>query len=160
MTQRTNVQSMELAVLAISATLPATYDAGGYGATTITYTACGQIENFGSHGLTNSVNTFTPVDTGITFKTKGSKDYGKKTIVLGDVPVDAGQVILLAASESKARYSAKVTYPLGEGESTPEIHYLDVLITKYEHSDGAVNDIRKATVDLEICRKPVIVAAT
>jgi hypothetical protein len=160
MTVRTEVQSMELATLAISASLPATYDAAGYAATAVAFTAIGQVENYGSHGLKAQVNTFIPVDTGIVFKTKGTKDYGSMQLTLGDVPGDAGQVILAAAVESKAHYSAKITYPLGNGEATNEIHYLDVLVSAYENQDGGANDIRKRMVVLDICRKPVVVAAT
>lgn len=160
MAARTNVQSMELAVLAISATLPATYDAAGYGATTIVYTAVGQVENYGDHGIVAQTNTFIPVDTGVVWKTKGTKDYGKMSFTLGDVPSDAGQVIIAAAAESKAHYSLKLTYPLGDSEATNEIHYIDVLVSGAQWKAGAANDIRKYAVDCEVCRKPVVVAAT
>ena len=152
MTQRTIVNSAAGATLAISASLPATYDASGYGATTITYTAVGQVENFGNHGVTATITEFTPVDTSVVTKVKGSKNYGTMSCALGSVPGDAGQVILKAASESTSRYSLKITYP------DTSIHYLDVLVSKYEQADGAVNDIQKINCDFAICRTPVIVA--
>ena len=152
MVQRTVVNSTAGATLAISATLPATYDAAGYGATAITYTAVGEVENYGQHGMTAAVTEFTPVDTAVVTKVKGSKNYGTKSLTIGSIPGNAGQVILAAASESNARYSVKITYP------DTSIHYLDVLVSKYDQVDGAVNDVQKLTVDLAICRKPVIVA--
>lgn len=160
MAARTNVQSMELATLSMSATLPVTYDSAGYGATTITWTLVGSVESYGDHGLVAQTNTFTPVDTGVTWKTKGTKDYGKKSFTFGYVPVDVGQVILAAAVESKAHYSVKIGYPIGDTEATGEIHYLDVLVSSMQYKDGAANDIRKLTADFEVCRKPVVIAAT
>jgi len=151
MVQRTIINSAAGATLAISASLPATYDAAGYGATTITYTAVGEVENFGQHGMTATVTEFTPVDTAIVTKVKGSKNYGTKSLTIGSIPGNAGQVILKAASESSNRYSVKITYP------DTSIHYLDVLVSKYDQVDGAVNDIQKITCDLAVCRAPVIV---
>lgn len=153
MAARTVVGTLSTATLAITATLPATYDAAGYGATSITYTAIGQVENYGNHGVTATITEFTPVDTAIVAKMKGSKNYGTMTLMVGSIPTDAGQVILKAASESNNHYSAKLTYPDGE------IHYLDVLVAKHEFQDGSVNDAMKVSVDLAICRAPVIVAA-
>jgi hypothetical protein len=160
MTARTEIQSMELATLSISATLPATYDAAGYGSTAVAFTAIGLVENYGTYGLKAQINTFIPVDTGIVSKTKGTKDYGSMQVTLGDVPADAGQVILAAAVESKAHYSAKIVYPLGNGESTPETVYMDVLVSEFQSMNGAANDIRKRSLVLEVCKKPVVVAAT
>jgi hypothetical protein len=153
MTAPTTVQSLSGATLAISAALPSTYDAAGYGATTMVYTLIGAIENFGSHGVTAAITEFTPVDTATVTKVKGSKNYGTKSLTLGSIPSDTGQALLDAASESTARYSAKLTYPSGA------IHYMDVLVSKADFQDGAVNDIQKRGVDLAICRKPVVVAA-
>lgn len=151
MTQRTIINSAAGATLAISASLPATYDAAGYGATTIAYTLVGEVENYGSHGVTATITEFTPIDTSVVAKVKGSKNYGTKSLTLGSIPGNAGQVILKAASESTSRYSVKITYP------DTSIHYMDVLVSKYEQQDGAVNDIQKISCDLAICRAPVIV---
>lgn len=153
MAARTVVGTISSATLAISASLPATYDAAGYGATTITYTTIGEIENFGNHGVTATITEFTPIDTAVVAKVKGSKNYGTMSLMLGSIPSNAGQVIVAAAAESNNHYSAKLTYPDGE------IHYLDVLVAKDEYQDGAVNDVMKRSVDLAICRKPVVVAA-
>lgn len=153
MAARTVVGTLSGATLAISATLPATYDAAGYGATTITYTAIGEIENYGNHGVTATIVEFTPIDTAVVAKMKGSKNYGTMTLSVGSIPTNAGQVILKTASESTAHYSAKLTYPDGE------IHYMDVLVAKHEYQDGTVNDPMKLSVDLAIAKAPVIVAA-
>ena len=153
MAARTVVGTISGATLAISASLPATYDASGYGATTITYTTIGEVENFGNHGVTATITEFTPIATAVVAKMKGSKNYGTMSMALGSIPSDAGQAIITTASESTAHYSAKLTYP------DNEIHYLDVLVAKDEYQDGSVNDAMKRSVDFAICRAPVIVAA-
>lgn len=160
MTARTNIQSMAGAVLSLSATRPDTFDAAGYQSTDLVWTAVGEVENYGNHGVTATITEFTNVADSIVQKLKGSKNYGTMSMMLGYVPGDAGQVILEAASESTNRYSAKIVYPLGDGEATAETHYLDVLVAKKENQDGAVNDVRKLAVDLAVCKKPIVVAAT
>jgi hypothetical protein len=160
MTERITNQTMLGAVLSISAALPATYDAAGYGATLMVYTPVGEIENFGDHGVTANVAKFTPVSSGVVQKLKGSKDYGTMNLILGSMPSDAGQDLVETAVESTNRYSVKIAYPIGAGESTGEIHYLDVLVTKRVWQDGAVDDVRKLAVDFEVCRKPVVVAGS
>ena len=61
MAEGTVLHTMSGATLAISASLPATYNAAGYGATGMTYTTVGEIENFGNHGVTANVTTFTAI---------------------------------------------------------------------------------------------------
>lgn len=160
MSERTILQTMSGAALAISATIPATYDAAGYGATGIVYTEVGQVEDFGEHGVEAALSTFTAVKDSTVQKIKGAKDYGMKSFVLGNLPSDAGQDIIETAVESTNRYSVKITYPLGQGESTAEIHYLDVLVMKRRWQDGAVGNVRKIAADMAVCRKPTVVAAT
>jgi hypothetical protein len=154
MTARTDVQSISGATLGISATRPDTFDSAGYQSTDLVFTPIGQIENYGNHGVRANITEFTPVDTGIVTKIKGSKNYGTMSLVIGSIPSDAGQVMLSTASESNAHYSAKLTYPDGE------VHYMDVLVASKEYQDGAVNDVSKIAVDLAICKKPVVVAAS
>jgi hypothetical protein len=153
MAARTVVGTVSSTAIAISASLPATYDAAGYAATTITYTTIGEVENFGNHGVTAAVTEFTPIATAVVAKMKGSKNYGNMSLVVGDIATNAGQVILKAASESNNHYSVKLTYP------DNEIHYLDVIVAKHEFQGGAVNDAMKVACDLAICRAPIIVAA-
>lgn len=154
MVARTVVQTASGAVLLISASLPATYDAAGYAASGVAMAPVGNIENYGNHGVTANITPFTPIDTATVTKVKGSKDYGTMSLMIGNVTAgDAGQIILLAASESNNHYSVEIDYPDGE------IHYLDVLVSKFEYQDGSVNDVRKVAVDLAICRKPVVVSA-
>jgi len=151
MVQRTVIESLAGAVIGISATLPATYDSAGYDVSSIVFTPIGQVENYGNHGVVAAITEFTPVDTAVVAKVKGSKNYGTMSLSIGHMPGDAGQAILKAASESTAHYSIEIRYP------DTSFHYLDVLVSKFEYVDGAVNDVQKVNVDLVLCRAPIII---
>ena len=152
MATRTSVESITGATYAICATLPATYDAAGYGLTSLIYTTIGSVESVTNYGSKRSVTTFTPIN-GAVQKVKGAPDYGTMTITYGDVPSDAGQIITKASEVSPNHYSIKITYPDGE------IHYLDVLNSSYEYEGAKAGDVKKVMATLNICMPPVIIAA-
>ena len=154
MATRTVVQALAGATIGISSTIPATYDGAGYGATTMVYIAVGEIETYGSHGGTKTITMHTPIDTAVVAKVGGSKDYGTMSLTIGSIPKGAGQLALAAAFEANnAHFSIKETYPDGE------IHYMDIIVSKYQWVDGAVNDVLKVQVDFALCRAPVVVPA-
>lgn len=151
MAQRTVVQTVSGARLFISAAIPATYDQAGYESTDVPFTEIEEVENLGNHGLVATIVEFTPVKTAFVTKLKGSKNYGTMSVVLGNLPSDAGQAILKLAAESIAHYSIKLQYP------DNEIHYMDVLVGSFEYQDGTVNDVERINVQIALCRPPVIV---
>ncbi len=152
MVQRTVMETLSGAKLGISASLPTTYDVAGYDLSSLVFTPVGNVENYGNHGVVAAVTEFTPVDTAVVTKMKGSKNYGTMSVVIGNVPSDPGHALLKAASESNAHYSIELRY----GDN--EYHYIDAIITKFEYVDGTVNDAKKVNVDIAICRQPVIIA--
>lgn len=153
MAAHTSVASFTDTTYAISAGLPATYDAAGYGATSITYTTIGKVQDFPLYGAKRSLNEFVPVSGPVEY-TKGSPRYGQGDLICGDIPADAGQVILKAAESSANHYSLKITYPDGE------IHYLDVINAGWELSGGKEGAPLLRTATLAFCKVPVVVAAT
>ncbi len=153
MTAHTDVASHTDAIYAISAGLPATYDAAGYAATTITYTAIGKVSDFLPYGAKRSVNEWVPIGGAVEY-TKGAPRYGQGDLIMGDVPANAGQVILKAADASPNHYSMKVTYADGE------VHYLDVLVSGWVLSGGKEGAPMVRTATLNVCKAPVVVAAT
>ena len=152
MAAHTAAASFTSTTYAISAGLPATYDAAGYGATTITYTTIGKVESFPEIGSTREVNKFTPISGAVEYL-KGTAEYGSGNMVMADVPADAGQVILKAADASANHYSMKITYPDGE------IHYLDVIVSSWKLSQAQSGGVMKRTAMISVCKDPVIVAA-
>lgn len=137
---------------AISATLPATYDAAGYGSTTITYTLIGKPRSFFPYGAMREIKDFVPLSGSVEYG-KGVRRFGQGDLVCGDVPADAGQVIVKAAEASANHYSLKITYP------DSEIHYLDVIVASWQLAEAAEGAPLTRTAVMGICREPVIVAA-
>lgn len=148
----TSAASFTDATYAISATLPASYDAVGYGLTSIVYTLIGRVQDFTPYGSKRPVQKFTPI-AGPVEKSKGAPDYGQGDLVCADMPADAGQIILKAAEASQNHYSLKVTYADGE------VHYLDVINTSWVLSAAKNAEFMLRTASLEINKAPVVVAA-
>lgn len=99
--------------LAISAVLPATFDAAGYGA--LTPTIIGGLEKIGAIGAVTNKVEFQPLN-GAKEKHKGSTDYGSLQPTLAHDKADAGQIILRTASAptNHALYAFCATYPNGD----------------------------------------------
>ena len=138
----------------ISASLPATYDATGYGTTTgIAWTLIGSVESFPEIGEDRPTAEFRPISGAVT-TVKGASRYGGGDMVMADIPADAGQVICKAAVASENHYSMKITYPDGE------IHYLDVMLTSWKLVQQAEGAFMKRTCGVMVQRDPVVVAAS
>ncbi len=152
MAAHTAAASFTDTIYAVSASLPATYDAAGYGATAMVYTTIGKVETFPEFGSMRNVNEFRPI-AGAVEKVKGAPNYGGGPSVMADIPADAGQVILKAAEASPNHYSMKITYPDGE------IHYLDVLVCSWRLTPAAEGGFMKRTAEIQLCKTPVVVAA-
>lgn len=153
MAAHTSVASFTDTTYAISASLPATYDAAGYGASAMVYTAISKVESFTTYGSERSLNEFVPISGPVEY-TKGSPRYGQGDMMCGDIPADAGQIIVKAAEASPNHYSLKVTYSDGE------IHYLDLIVASWILSGGKEGAPLMRTAKLAICKAPVVVAAS
>jgi hypothetical protein len=160
MAEGTGLGTMTGTTVALSATLPATYDSAGYTATGTSYTTIGKVSSVGPHGGSKNVASFTPLSDGVVEKFPGSVNYGQLTLQIGYLPSDTGQDLIDTAFGSTSRHSLKLTFPTKTGESTPEYRYLDVLCVGREWSEGGADDVRLLTATFEICRAPVRVAAT
>lgn len=147
-----SVASFTDTIYAISATLPATYDAAGYAATTMVYTTIDKVQDFPEFGGERSFNEFVPINGAVEY-TKGAARYGQGPMTVGDLPADAGQVILKAAEASPNHYSMKITYSDGE------VCYLDLMVGSWKLSAAKEGAAKLRTANLALCKAPVIVAA-
>lgn len=138
--------------LAISAGLPASEDAAGYGA--LTFTTIGGPEKLGSFGHTNAETTFTPLD-GPVETHKGAPDYGSIQPSIAHDEEDAGQTLLRTAAEptNNALYSFKVLL------STGGIRYFQGRVFGYPESVEGANTVLMANPTIRINTKVVKIAA-
>lgn len=152
MPAHSGIASFSDTIYAISASLPASYDAAGYASTAITYTTIGKVQSFPEFGSQSNVNEFIPINGAVEYF-KGARRYGSGPMVVGDIPADAGQVLVKAAEAAQVPYSMKITYPDGE------VHYLEVLVSSWKLSGAQEGTAMTRTADLSLMRAPVVVAA-
>lgn len=148
----TSTETMTGTTYSISANLPATYDAAGYGATGITWTLVDRVISFTPYGADRDVQKIKPIAQPVE-KIKGQADYGDGDWVMSYMPADPGQVIVKAAEASSNHYSLKITYPDGE------IHYLDVIVSSFKYPGAKEGEAFLATAKIGVCKAPVVVAA-
>lgn len=128
--------------IGISAVLPVTFDAAGYGA--LAYAKIGEITDGGSHGRTYQVVNHNPIDTRGTQKFKGSFNEGQKTIQLACDPEDPGQAVVKVALNDDADYAFCVTYQDGSKD------YFLAKVTSWSKSTTSVDSMYSASVGLEL----------
>jgi hypothetical protein len=139
--------------LAIGATAPATMDAAGFAA--LTLTEIGSLEKIGTLGASFAKVEFTPLK-GAKDKHKGSPDYGSLQPSMAFDSTDAGQVLLRTAADDATSklYPFLVTLPTGDKR-----YFMGRVFGNPETVDGA-DSIVMAAPTIEVCTKPVKVAAT
>jgi len=89
-----------------SASLPATHDQAGFEA--LSWTLVKEVTEIGEYGREYESIDHAPIDTRIVESIKGNYREGGLPLTIGSVPADAGQVILLAASEDDGDISFKI----------------------------------------------------
>jgi hypothetical protein len=103
MTVRTSAGS----TIAISATLPATFDEAGFSAAGVVFKEIGEVTNIGEHGREYAKVTFQPLRTRATQKRKGSYDPGTIALQFGSMATTRPR------ARSRRRRSRTTTMPSG-----------------------------------------------
>ena len=126
----------------LSAGVPATIDASGFGA--LTYTEVRELSDIGMIGPESAVITFNPVADNVTYKLKGSRNNGSLDLKGARAPTDPGQALLIAAENSVAPYAIKVVLQNGT------FLYVQCLIMSYKTSIGGQSQITSFEAKAEI----------
>jgi len=137
------VQTAAGAVVSVSASLPATNDAAGFGALA-DFTAIGSLADAGEFGKEYNLVTFNPLATRQTQKFKGSYNDGSMAMQIGYDKSDAGQVKLAAGLASDNNYSFKVVL------QDATIFYFQGKIMTSPKAVGTVDNIVMLSVTVEI----------
>lgn len=138
MTVRTSAGS----TIAISAALPATFDAAGFAA--LAFTKIGEVTDMGEFGREYALVTHNPVDNRGTVKRKGSFNEGTMDLKVGLDTDDAGQVIAKAAADSDDDHSIEVTTQNGDK------YYFLAQVMSFKVGVGSVDQITGASIKLEL----------
>ena len=128
--------------LKISASAPATFDASGYGA--LTLTTVGEITDLGEFGREFALVTHMPVGSRGTQKFKGSFNEGTMALSLGLDTDDAGQILMKAASLSDSNYSFEVTTQNGDK------YYFQAKTMSFKINVAGVDSVTTASASLEL----------
>ena len=138
--------------IGISSTLPATYDASGYGA--LSYSAVGEVTDLGEFGREYALVTHNPLGARRTVKRKGSYNDGQVAMTVARVPTDTGQADIITALDSDDPVAFEIV--LQDGTTL----YFAGVVMSYTTNVGSVDQITSASVMIEITTDIVEVAAT
>jgi hypothetical protein len=136
--------------LSASAASPATYDPAGYVA--LSYDEVGEATEIPEYGAEHSVNTHTPLKTGIVNKFHGELNYGSISIPMAYDELDAGQILLKAAIASKDEISFRET------RSDGALVYFSGKVMSFK-TGASVGSVVPATCQIEITRATVNVVS-
>lgn len=137
-----NVRTTAGAVIAISATAPATYDEAGFAA--LTYIPISDVTDLGEFGRTYNLVTHNPIADRRTVKRKGSFNDGAVSMQLGRDGTDAGQQAGYAALDSDD--SPAISLTLQDGT----ILYFTAQVMSFTYNLGNVDSITGGSMSLEI----------
>lgn len=126
----------------VSASVSGTETGTAYAA--LVYTLVGEVTDIGSFGKDISLITHNPIGNKQTFKFKGSENNGALQLKLAKAVSDAGQTLLLAALNSAADYTFRVTLPDGADM------YFRGKVMSFVTNVGSVNNILGADCKVEI----------
>lgn len=138
-------------LLSVSASLPATETSTAYGA--ITYTPVGKVESVGAGGKSRQEITFIDLETGEEEVFGGSVSYGSRSIGIGEVLDDAGQVILEAAFTGNSKVAIEIERPDGS------LRYFTARVMSFNDQGFTANDIVRLEVALRQVTAEIDVAA-
>lgn len=137
------VQTSAGTTIAISAGNPATFDAAGFAA--LTFTAIGEVGSIdGDLGRIYELVTWNNLASRATVKKKGTYNSGSLTLQIGIDRDDAGQVLALAARDSDANHSFKLTLQDGT------VIYFQGVVMSFPLTPGGPNSITSGTISIEI----------
>lgn len=126
----------------LSAGVPATENAAGFGA--LTYTEVKELTDIGMIGPESAVILHNPVRENVTYKLKGTRNNGALDLKMARAPTDPGQALLITAEASTAFYAAKVELQNGT------LLYCQVLVMSYKTGVGGQSQITSAEAKCEI----------
>lgn len=146
-----NVRTTAGAVIAISATAPATYDEAGFDA--LTFIPISDVTDLGEFGRTYNLATHNPIADRRTVKRKGSFNDGAVSMQLGRDGTDAGQLAGYVALDSDDSQAVSLTLQDGT------ILYFTAQVMSFTYNLGNVDSITGGSMSLEIDNDILEVAA-
>ncbi len=146
--------------LGVSAGLPATHDAAGFGA--LTFTNVAEITDFGEIGRIYNEILHNPVGARATYKFKGSYNDGNMALQLAraeGVVGDAGLTIIDTALDSDSNFAFVIELNDNPTGTTNTFLYFQGKVMSAPDQIGGVDTIVSKTVNLSVDGSIVVVDA-
>ena len=115
------------------------------------YTEITEVENYGEYGDESPLVNFVSVGDGRVRKTKGARDAGTMTLVVGRDPLDAGQNLLVAAEQTKFEYAFKIVHADAPTEDYSNSEdYFRAIVSSRRANIGENDNVVRRTFNLAI----------
>lgn len=117
----------------------------------LTWVEIGEVEDGGEVGDESSDVTFQSLSDGRVRHLKGARDAGTLALVVGDDPLDAGQIAIRAAEQTKFLHNFKIEY-----EDAPDpaysnsVDYFRGLVMSARKQIGAGDNVLRRTFNIGI----------
>jgi hypothetical protein len=129
--------------LACTTSVPATYDAAGYGATSMVYTAIGEITDLpGAAGRKYNTVEHAPVTTRLRQRKKGSYTLEDLVVQMAWDQTDAGQDLCRTASENDTVLTFKLTKQSGA------VRYFTAQVAEFVEKMGTIDNVVQGQMTL------------
>lgn len=128
--------------LGVTTQVPATYDAAGYGASSISYTLIGEITNIGPIAREYATVSHSPIASRQVTQKKGSFTLPAIELTMAWDQSDAGQDVLRAAEATDAILTFELTKQGGDKR------YFTAQVSKVSENFGGADDVDQAVVTL------------
>lgn len=117
----------------------------------ITWIPIGEVEDGGEIGDESSDVTFQSLSDGRVRHLKGARDAGTLALVVGDDPLDPGQIALRAAEQTKFQYPFKIEYEDAPGPTYDNsVDYFLGLVMSARKQVGSGDNVLRRTFNIGI----------
>lgn len=130
------VETVAGSTISVSTVVPATYDAAGYGASSMNWSVVGEITDLGQGvGRTYNLVTHAPIASAQQTQKKGSYTLAAIELMMGWDQSDSGQDLLRAASLDNSVLSVRITKQGGD------VRYFTAQVSKFVENFGTVDNV-------------------
>lgn len=117
----------------------------------LTWIEVGEVEDMGEFGDESGEVNFSSVSDGRVRKLKGVRDAGSMALVVGRDPLDAGQIALTAAEQTKFNYGIKIQAADAPSDTyTDTIYYFRGKVMSARENYGTVDNVVRTTFNIGI----------
>jgi hypothetical protein len=117
----------------------------------LTWVEIGEVEDGGELGDESNDVTFQSLSDSRVRHLKGARDAGTLALVVGDDPLDLGQIALRAAEQTKFLYNFKIEYEdAPSADYSNSVDYFRGLVMSFRKNVGEGDNVMRRTANIGI----------